>query len=246
MALIPKITVLAQDLEAYASVVLDDSTGAYNVSTNPGGYGAPNPATGDIVKALVLVTYLGGGSTYVPVTDIPLLQGAGYKLEHPFQEGVQKLTYMPGISLPTNVVALEGNYEFDLVNANSLLADVLAIELDGTVYWLDKSKAFTASKGYVTTAFTKDYTGATQYRYYATDVYTLWNEKGKLNLLKRIGAMACKPLDCTSQETDAVMADYRKYLATADFFTAQDYSKAHNLAVALAPESGTKSDCTSC
>ncbi len=40
----PVLSLIAKDKEA-GSVTLRDTTGAYNVSTNPGGYGSPNPTS---------------------------------------------------------------------------------------------------------------------------------------------------------------------------------------------------------
>jgi hypothetical protein len=41
-------------------LVLSDTTGAYNAISNPGGYGAPNPATTDATIVTIYVTDLGG------------------------------------------------------------------------------------------------------------------------------------------------------------------------------------------
>lgn len=38
------------------SFIVTDQTGVYNVNTNPGGYGAPNPVVGDFISANVIVT----------------------------------------------------------------------------------------------------------------------------------------------------------------------------------------------
>jgi len=50
MALIPVITVTFSNTE----VIVTDVTGDYNVSTNPGGYGAPNPAFNTLAHYVVL------------------------------------------------------------------------------------------------------------------------------------------------------------------------------------------------
>jgi hypothetical protein len=54
------------------SLVFADTTGAYNSGTNPGGYGAPNPAYGDITSTLIKVTLENGTvinfSTFIPTS----------------------------------------------------------------------------------------------------------------------------------------------------------------------------------
>jgi len=68
------------------SFIVTDQTGAYNVNTNPGGYGAPNPVVGDFVSANVTVTMcdtttlLPTGPTYIinVYPTIPNTTGAGY------------------------------------------------------------------------------------------------------------------------------------------------------------------------
>lgn len=38
------------------SLLINDNTGSYNVNSNPGGYGAPNPLVGDFVSFDIIVT----------------------------------------------------------------------------------------------------------------------------------------------------------------------------------------------
>lgn len=68
------------------SFIITDQTGVYNVNTNPGGYGAPNPVVGDFISANVTVTMcdtttlLPTGQTYTinVYPTIPNTTGAGY------------------------------------------------------------------------------------------------------------------------------------------------------------------------
>lgn len=53
MALIPTINVCVKT--ACSVLTFSDTTGAYNVTTNPGGYGAPNPEVGDFVTATLKI-----------------------------------------------------------------------------------------------------------------------------------------------------------------------------------------------
>lgn len=47
-------------------IVVKDKTGAYNVNTNTGGYGAPNPATSDILTSTITLSLRGSDGTYTP------------------------------------------------------------------------------------------------------------------------------------------------------------------------------------
>lgn len=57
------------------SLTFTDSTGLYNADTNPGGYGTPNPAYGDIVSTLITFVLSNGNTvnidTFVPTADVP-------------------------------------------------------------------------------------------------------------------------------------------------------------------------------
>jgi hypothetical protein len=248
MALIPKLTVLAQELDTYGSVTLQDTTGAYNPSTNPGGYGAPNPGTGDVQKILALVEYMGTSQTPTPIDipDIANYLGAGVVFLQNFLEGVTRITALVGFTVANPVTALEGNYEFDLSGAATILEGCSHISLNGDLYQLDYSKTFTGSKGYVLTPFTKDYTAPTALRFFAAAAYTLWKQKGYEELIRQIGELACSSIECTSKETDLLMAQYRMYLSIQPYFDQQDYIKAHNLAVALAPDQVVNTPCQVC
>lgn len=52
------------------AIVFADTTGSYNVTTNPGGYGTPNPAYGDISSTLITFV-LSNGDTVVIDDFIP-------------------------------------------------------------------------------------------------------------------------------------------------------------------------------
>lgn len=68
MALIPKITVsLSCDGNSFT---FTETTGAYHVSDNPGGYGSPNPTTGASTGSLV-ITHESTDVEYDPITITP-------------------------------------------------------------------------------------------------------------------------------------------------------------------------------
>jgi hypothetical protein len=248
MALIPKLTVLERDVANYGYVTVQDTTGVYNAGTNPGGYGAPNPATGDVVKALLRADYLGNASIGVPEeVNVANIQGAGVQWIQTFLEGVTKIVYLLGFTLPGGgVTGLAGNLNFDLIDADTLLAGKEYIELGGELYELNLAAGLTNAGGYVTRAFVDDYLGVAAIMYQSAQVYTLWNDAGYRELVSDIGTTACTSLDCGADAVDALLTRYRFYLATQPMFDNSNYSKAHNLAVALAPDAAVTSPCITC
>jgi hypothetical protein len=246
MSLQPKLKILSQDTETYDSITVQDDTGAYNVSTNPGGYGAPNPGTGDVIKTFLREEYMGDTAPkgWEEVTAASVL-GAGVTWTHSFREGVAKIGYLVGIVIAGGgITALKGNMNFDLTNAHIKLEGATHIEIGGKLYGLDVSK-LTSTGGYVTTAFDDDYVAVAGNCYYEGYVYSLWNAQGYAQLVKDIATISCTTLDCESAQNAELIKRRRYYLATGYNFERGNYSKAHNLAVLLSPEL-TTSNCASC
>lgn len=246
MSLQPKITVLSQDNVLYGSITLQDSTGAYNATTNPGGYGSPNPATGDVTKVKVREEYMGDSSPkgFEDLVKAEML-GSGTIWKHNFREGVTKLTYIVGTTVGL-ITALKGNSYIDLADADDKLAGCTFIEFDGNIYQLDGAKPPTNTQAFLTTAVAEDFVDGNGTRYYEGYVYTLWNTQGHNQLIKDIAEVSCTSIPCGAVALEELMVRYRFYLATGYNFQLQNYSKAHNLAVMLAPEMVKTSNCITC
>jgi hypothetical protein len=65
MALIPTINITQADNGSY--ITLYDTTGIYDVSTNPGGYGTPNPEDTDVTAATLELQIMGSDGTFTTV-----------------------------------------------------------------------------------------------------------------------------------------------------------------------------------
>jgi hypothetical protein len=246
MALIPKLQLIAQDTDLYGSVTLQDNTGVYNATTNPGGYGAPNPVKASVTKIYLADYYLGDNKSqgFDPLPVLNILNGP-YKWEHDFREGVSRLEYLVGFNLGGGFTGLDGNLDFELANASSVLANCSHIEIGGVVYAIDQSKALTNLGGYLATPIQGDHFNVDGFKFIQGSLYTLWNAQGTRVLLTQIGAVGCTSLQCGAAELDLLMVKHRFYLATGIEFGKGNYSKAHNLAVALSPDMGT-SKCITC
>lgn len=68
MALIPTINVCVKT--ACSVLTFKETTGTYNVTTNPGGYGTPNPITGDFVTAVLTIIAPSGTQYDVDLIDL--------------------------------------------------------------------------------------------------------------------------------------------------------------------------------
>jgi hypothetical protein len=100
MALTVKSCVILSD--DCTSIYFFDKTGIYNASTNPTGYGAPNPAIGDFASATLSVT-IAGATTPIVVNvfaDLPSNNvDAAYELTAAacgltvFPDGLTRVTY---------------------------------------------------------------------------------------------------------------------------------------------------------
>lgn len=67
MALVPKINMCLNS--GCTTLTFRETTGAYNALTNTGGYGAPNPTTGDVIQVVLNVTDPDGEIYVIDVTS---------------------------------------------------------------------------------------------------------------------------------------------------------------------------------
>lgn len=245
MSLQPKLKILSQDTSLYGSITLQDDTGVYNSSTNPGGFGSPNPLTGDVQKTYLQEEYFGDDKplAFEEVNKLAIT-GPGLLWEHSFREGVTKINYLIGVAVGV-MTAYRGNTYIDLVDADDKLANCTHIEIAGKLYQLDGSRPATATQAFVTSQIIDDYTDVNGYKFYQGYIYTLWNMQGYNQLVKDIANVACTSIACGSVALEYLMVRLRFYEATGFNFTQQNYSKAHNLAAALAPEMST-ANCITC
>src|SRR3954464_12535347 len=100
MSLVPKITATVTDKIRATSISLLDTTGAYNASTNPGGYGTPNYATTDLDWALIyLRNYEDTDYNIQKLSSLTAILGSGQSFAAPtdskFKDGVWEVKYYP-------------------------------------------------------------------------------------------------------------------------------------------------------
>lgn len=93
------------------SLVATDLTGVYDVTTNPGGYGSPNPAVGDFVSFDITVTLpdpttLLPGGTPVVINAFPSLPSNS--------NGTFTITNVD-LGLESGTKLIDGVYQFDII-----------------------------------------------------------------------------------------------------------------------------------
>ena len=79
MALQPKISTCIKN-DGCSAIILNETTGVYDADLNPGGYGAPNIAVGDVTETHIFVTLPDG--TIVDITDPVGLPTSDSELEY--------------------------------------------------------------------------------------------------------------------------------------------------------------------
>lgn len=152
MPLAPKISVITIDKIAAGSVVIQDTTGAYNAGTNPGGYGAPNYATTDLDWALLyLRNYSDEDYNIQKISSLTDILGSGQSIPgivgDKFLDGVWEVKYYPVVAHPvtpgvdTAITWTLGSKTFNLATASTLLAGAIGIIIkdidDEKIYFLD-------------------------------------------------------------------------------------------------------------
>jgi hypothetical protein len=257
MPLAPKISVVSVDEITALSVILKDSTGTYNASTNPGGYGAPNYATSDLDWAILyfrnysdtdysiqklasVVDILAAGQIFGPVADDKIA------------DGVWEVKYYPVIAHPvtpgvdTTVTWTVGSKTINLANADTLLAGAAGIILknidDKKIYFLDPSVALTSGTATVTETLPSTGTALVAITY-----------EGDVRFMEPAGAD-----DCIAKKTSKVLGAcscfspemQHLYLmmgkrqgANVHFTVKQNYQATHDIITQLAAECSNVSNC---
>jgi len=106
MALIQTFTYVRSD--DYTSIVVTDTTGLYNATTNPGGYGGVNPAEGDFTTFDISI-YLPDAETLLPSTTAVVVDA--YSALPSDSNGTFTLTSLVLLGV-ADTVLVDGVYQF--------------------------------------------------------------------------------------------------------------------------------------
>lgn len=231
-----------------SSLTIKDSTGAYNVSTNPGGYGTPNADEPTVVGFRVRYwadTDIYGSLVTDDTTILAALLGAGFALtieqlgesEADFSSGVHHIKYYPLEEVDT-IVTLTKDSKLVTVTAGTAPStwdsDYVGIVFNdgatlGTkVFLIDRNEAITSTTFYLTEAWTDDtITGQAVMLAPEADLKILAVEEAQSCLVGRIGKLG-KSCTCNEDEVDLLMWLTMQIFAAQINFDCADYTNAHN------------------
>lgn len=256
MSLIPKITVTAVDKILGKSVTLQDTTGAYNAGTNPGGYGAPNYATTDLDWAILRFrNYTDANYTDQKLSSLTAILGSGQSVsglvDGVFASGTYELKYYPVVAHPvtpnvdTSVTWTVGSKTFNLNSADTLLAGVSAILIknlsDTKLYFLDPDVAATNTQATVTEVLPSAGTGFIALAYEA-DTRFLAVAQADDCIAKQTGKIICD-CNCFSPEMQELYLMMGKRQGADVHFTKGNYQAAHDIITQIAARCDNNLNC---
>lgn len=249
MALLPILQLVSISSTA-DRIVVKDSTGNYDASTNPGGFGAPNPAISAIRGAIFRLTSFNDLSkiySYKVPDHTVLFDASGITLQPSyftggsvFLDGVYDIKYDLLLTPnTTNVLSFTGGTkQFTLTNASTVFASAVGFYYDGNIYLIDQSKTLNASGGYVTTVFpgtipvSVNPTGSNPYSVIIEGDLKFLNEQtGNNCLLSDIGIWSNK--GCEDENFRDIWSRYKQRIAMKNKFANGYLTDTHRLAVYL-------------
>lgn len=230
-----------------SGIICIDNTGDYDASSNPGGWGAPNPAKTDVVRILQRQDTLdkptvGGVALSVP-DQATYLTGAGNLLPGaPNSDRVYDMHALIGFICPVAISSQAGSMQFTMTGADAQFATAVGFTIDALstsiFYPIDRTKPLTGTGGYVTVALPLTVTTPITF-YFDAESHALILQSGQACLMRDIAAYAgvCGGA-CEGEDLQALSDRYMQYLSMIQDFVIQDYTRADELAQKLQNDCG--------
>lgn len=257
MSLVPKISVITVDTATGKSITLQDTTGVYNVSTNPGGYGAPNYATTDLDWALLWFrNYKDTEYTKQKLSSLTAILGSGQNVsgftDGIFDDGTWEVKYYPVVAHPvtpgvdTTITWTVGSKTFNLTTASTVLAGVVAILIKNLdtekLYFLDPDVPATSTQGTVTEVLPSAGTGLVALAYEAdTRFLETYAADNCIAIKTGLIVKECSCFDPEMQQLYLMMG--KREGATIHFVQKQNYQAAHDIITQIAAYCDNTSNC---
>lgn len=219
-----------------AYVTLIDATGNYNAVSNPGGFGAPNPTTGDIYPTTVVVVLKRLLDTLSETKTLSFadLQAGVLQLtsETLYQDGVWEIETWYQQNITRNVTWVPGTYKVELANADTLLSGIKGVLTNIPGYenvplLIDETKTIDATGFYVTTVLAGSGTGVFRLAYKAQS-YMLVKTSSDECIAKKLGRNALKLTGLCGCSME-VMDLFNRIEVAKIFFSVENYDTAHEL-----------------
>lgn len=217
-------------------ITIQETTGNYDASTNPGGYGTPNPDITDFQSMLIVGLFINGTTINMVLTDYGTLQlylagdpntlglnslmSPGVNGVYPFIDGVLKLSSYAQLASAT-VSGVSGNAYITGTGLTPFITAEYVITPEYAIYQIDSGNAGnTDSQIFLKTSITTDFIAATPAFYAAC--YAMVNAEFICKLTNAIAAMAAHGGD--EDDRAAYLTDILVKKFAADFeFANKDY-----------------------
>lgn len=244
MPLTPQVKVVST---SSTSILILDETGAYDVISNPGGWGGPNQGKGNVGGILISITPLSASAAGVArlslSNQVAYLYGPGYSVTPPGGDGVYLVTVRIGF-VNGGIMSSDAlnPLHFLMTAANTAFAGADGFTIDalntGAYYQLDPSQPPSATGGFVLSSL-PTFFGNNPTIYDVTTVNALVYQAGFNCLNQDIAKFAGSADCCAGDDLDALMARLAQYQGMLyKFNTDEDYAGADFLAKKL------QGDCT--
>lgn len=257
MPLAPKISIINVDKILAQTVTLQDTTGAYNASTNPDGYGTPNYATSDVNWAILYFrNYSDEPYLIQKLSDPTGILGSGQNFSGLsgggiFKDGIWEVKYYPVIAHPvtpgvdTTITWTPGSKTFSLASANTLLAGTIGIIIkdisDIKIYFLDPNVPLTSNTATVTELLPGTGTGLLAITYQADTRFMM--PAAADDCLAKTTGKVIKDCSCFTPEMQELYLRMGKRNGVDIHFTQGNYQAAHDLITQLAAYCDNTSKC---
>jgi len=239
MALTTKLTVVSTSKDG-KTITVKDTTGLYDATTNPGGYGAPNPSIPGLAKIEFYVESFGSTTlthkteitettspdiaTTAGGADTPLIPGL-FGENTPtarFEDGVLQVSMITLLSSR----AMTGTAGTKEVAANALITLGTGLFLNGVYYYIDQTKVNTTSLVYLTTPLLSNVTAGQPF--YLATTYAFSNAGAKCCIATQTGRLVED--SCSTEQEELLFRLFNYTLAAETAFSLKNYSKADDLA----------------
>lgn len=231
-----------------STITLVDATGNYNVTTNPGGFGAPNPLKASISGIILGLVSLNDVTVSSPhrltTPEQTNLLSTGQIFGFASFPGINTTRYADGVYQIKYDVLFGGTGQvghtpsslaFTLTNADTLLATAVGFVLTSDtskIYYIDKTQTLTNTGGFVTEALPGTTASENYEIVYEGNLTILIDVQGDQCLTQDLGIWAMD--DCkTPNFRDVEKRFFQRVALKAKFADAYLYD-AHALALSLA------------
>ena len=247
---VPSLTWLSNAKNA-TTISVQDTTGLYNATTNPGGYGSPNAGIPTMVGFRIRTWDCRDPYGYLLISDNTLINNLintglalsmsnfGLTKGH-FSSGVHHVKYYPLEMINVTVSLTNGSKEVQV--SSGTLPNTWDVNYIGIVFGTSPAKVFNIDRTQPITSttfyLTEPWSGSTGIETAVriapeADLKILVSEPANACLVSRIGQLAMNNCSCDATESDKLTRLTMWMFASKINFDCKDFKGAHNLLVSV-------------